>query len=191
MLPQSNTAAAGGLRQGNDSKVRLDSNSVKDLSLKADVSTTRALGPFNIDTKLVSAAKCGLDCLTTAMGQLTIKESTELRKELQRVGVLMQNEEQTGAWKAHRKAAKKDKHREIHQTKRQCESQVRLLEKEKARATSQWPHVSERLHKKARTTSQWLIVLKNLEVTEEEWSRIRNHLRSTTSEKYTRYTVVS
>jgi hypothetical protein len=42
------------------------------------------------------------------MGQLTIKESTELRKELQRVGVLMQNEEQTGAWKAHRKAAKKE-----------------------------------------------------------------------------------
>jgi len=174
------------LRQSNDSKVMLDSNSVEELSLKADVSTTRALGPFNIDRKLNSAAKCDLDGLTTATGQHTIKESAELRKDPQRVGVLLQGEEQTGAWKAHRKAAKQEKHREIQRAKRQCKSQVRLLEKEKARATSQWPHVSERLHKKARTTSQWLIVLKNLEVTKEEWPRIRNHLRSTSPQLFRR-----
>jgi len=174
------------LRQSNDSKVMLDSNSVEELSLKADVSTTRALGPFNIDRKLNSAAKCDLDGLTTATGQHTIKESAELRKDPQRVGVLLQGEEQTGAWKAHRKAAKKEKHREIQRAKRQCKSQIRLLEKEKARATSQWPHVSERLHKKARTTSQWLIVLKNHEVTKEEWPRIRNHLRSTSPQLFRR-----
>ena len=52
------------LRQGNDSKVRLDSNSVEKLSLKAVVSNTRALCPFNIDTKLVSAARCDLEGLT-------------------------------------------------------------------------------------------------------------------------------
>jgi len=134
------------------------------------VSISGALSPIHIAKQLASAAKRAPDCFANTTGQHPITEVSALHNIPQRGGVLAQGEQQSVAWKACRKADKRERRREMQLAKRHCESRVQPIEQDSGKFDI------------ARTTLQWLIGLKKLEITEKEWTCIRNHLRSTSPE---------
>jgi len=147
---------------------------VTDMCPNAMVSISGAFSPVHIAKQLASAAKRDPDCFENSTGQHPGTEVSTLHNDPQRGGVLSHEEQQGAAWKACRKAAKRERHSEIRLANHHCESRVKSIEQESGRLDN------------ARTTSRWLIGLKTLEITETEWTGVRNHLRSTGPEFFKR-----
>jgi len=163
-----------GLGQSNDTLVLPTSIPVVDLSPNAMVSISGALSPIHIAKQLASAAKRDPDCLENTTGQHPVTEVSALHNDPQCGGVLSHGEQQGIAWKACRKAAKRERRREIQLAERHCESRVNPIKQESGKLDN------------GHTTSRWPIGLKKIKITETEWTCIRNHLRSTSPEFFRR-----
>jgi len=149
------------LGQSTVTLVLLMSIPVRGLSPNAMVSISDAFSPIHIARQLASAAKRDPDCFENITGQHPVPEVSALHNDPRRGGVLSHDEQQGAAWRACRKAAKRERHREIQLANHHCESRVKPIEKESGRLEI------------ARTTSRWLIRLKKLEITETEWTSVR------------------
>jgi len=142
---------------------------MRDLSPNAVESIGGAVSPIHITRQLASAAKRDPDCFENITDQHPVKEVSALHNDPRHGGVLSPD----AAWRACSKAAKRERHRELRLANLLFESRV-PIEKDIRKLETEL------------TTSQWLIRLKMLEITETEWTSVRNHLRSTGPEFFRR-----
>jgi len=161
------------LGQTTDTLVLPMSIPMRDLSPNAVVSIGGAVSPIHIARQLASAAKRDPDCFENITDQHPVKEVSALHNDPRRGGVLSPDEQRGAAWRACRKAVKRGRHRELRLANLLFESQV-PIEKDIRRLETEL------------ATSQWLIRLKMLDITETEWTSVRNHLSSTGPEFFRR-----
>jgi len=121
----------------------------------------------------LTAAKRDPDCFQNITGQHPVTEVSALYNDPRRRGVSSPDDQRGAAWRASRKADKEERHRELRLANFLFESQV-PIEKDIGRLGIEL------------TASQWLSRLEMLEITETEWTSVRNHLRSTSPEFFKR-----
>jgi len=161
------------LGQTTDTLVLPKSIPMRALSPNAVESIGGAVGPIHMARQLASAAKRDPDCFKNIAGQPPVAEVSALHNDPRRGGVSSPDEQRGAAWRLCRKAAKRERCCELRLTNLLFESRVHI-EKDIGRLEIEL------------TTSQWLIRLIMLEITETEWTSVRNHLRSTGPEFFRR-----
>jgi len=127
---------------------------MRDLSPNTVESIGGAVSPIHIARQLASSAKRDPDCFQIITGQHPVTEVSALHNDPRRGGVSSPDEQRGAAWRACRKAAKRERHRELRLANLLYETQV-PIEKDIGRLEIEL------------TTSQWLMRLKMLEITEQ------------------------